>query len=304
MAKATNLRRNILPFVGRMQFWQTLGVEDLAVVGVDDDWDDWSPTYIRDYDKVIAGLNDGSIDAFFIEDTAQRPCFSKMDYLRMAGRLSFYVRNEEEFTSLFLNSGQTATKWEPHEDANWASAKWFVKVARYDTDWSNSVEERWVYDEMLTKLMNKVAARVIDNTKKLLQRQFEGKPLPDEESETGTLLADAPPRGAKKARLYGSITDAIVYTERLSVGAQRGGGTRISHKAKFWSPPVFYVHKQAGGYTTVTGADYNTYAVLRRLYYEYTARVADNSGTHDVVHLAANEEAWVELQTWALKIDP
>jgi hypothetical protein len=306
-SKETNIRRNLLPFVGRMQFWQTLGVQvqdkELAVVGVDDDLTDWSPTYVRDYQKIIDGLNDGSLDAFFIEDTKERPCFSQMAYLHMAARLSFYVRNEEEFTSLFLNSGQTAVKWEPY-DGNWASANWFVRVAEYNTTGINSVDERWVYDEMLTKVMQKVAARVIDNTKKLLQRQFDGKPLPDEESETGTLLADAPPRGAKKARLYGSVDERTVYTERIRGGNPRGGGERISRTAKFWSPPVFYVHEQIGGYTMVTGADYNTYAVLRRLSYEHAELHADSRGTHEVVHLVANEEAWVWIPTWLLRIDP
>jgi hypothetical protein len=290
-------------FVRRLLFWQSLGVEEPAVVGVDDDLTDFSPTYIRDYKEAIDGLNNGDLEAFYLEDTATRPCFSKMDYLRMAARLAFYVRNEDEFVALFLNSGQDAVKWDP-AGADWPQAKWYVRVAEYNTSGFNSVDERWVYDEMLTKLMRGVAGRIVENTKKLLRLQFEGKPMPAEESETGRLFANEPPRGAKKARLLVPYTESTVYTETIRRDGVRGTGVPLAQTVRWSSPPVFYVHKQNdNGHTTVTGADYNTYAALRRTSYEMTYEVG-YSGSTGRRSLVANEDATVDIPTYLLLIDP
>ena len=56
-------------------FWDSLGAHP-AVVGVDDDFWQWSPNYERDYDTAVKELADW--DSFYIEDTPERPCLSDM----------------------------------------------------------------------------------------------------------------------------------------------------------------------------------------------------------------------------------
>jgi len=261
-------------------------------------------TYVRDYAKVIEELNGDRLDAFYLEDTSSRPCFGKMDYLRMAARLAFYVRNDDEFTTLFRNSGQDAVKWEP-SDANWPAAKWYVRVAAYQTSGINRVDERWVYDAMLTQLMREVAARVVANTRTLLRLQATGKSMPADDSETGRLLAQAPPPGAKNARLWVDTPQSVVYTERRRADAPRGSGSRLTRTVTWWSPPVFYVHEpDRNGYTLVSGADYNTYAVLRQTSYEVTQLNAGEHGNYTSTSLAANEEAVVEILSALLRVEP
>ena len=202
-------RKNLYPFIRRLLFWDRLGAHP-AVVGVDDDFFQWSPDYERDYDAAIKGLEDW--DAFFIEDTPSRPCLRDMDVLNIAAHLAYYVRNYDEFAALFHSSAQDAVKWETPPLGGWYAAKWYVRVGEYDTDWQNSVAERWIYHEKLTQIMNVMSKRIIANTEELLALQAQGKALPGEESRLGGFLAWAPPPGAKKARLRDNESTTAVYT--------------------------------------------------------------------------------------------
>ena len=101
------------------------------------------------------------------------------------------------------------------------------------------------------------------------------KALPDEDSRLGGFGASAPPAGAKKARLRDKAETTTVYTERMRGDRSRDQGSREPRQVTWWSPPVFYVHKYKHmGFATVSGADYNTYAVLRRTWYEVRHELA------------------------------
>jgi Domain of unknown function (DUF4157) len=300
MDHETLRRKNYYPFVRRLMFWDSLGAHP-AVVGVDDDFWQWSPNYERDYDTAVKELADW--DSFYIEDTPERPCLSDMDVLSIGTHLSYYVRNYDEFARLFHSSGQNAVKWESPPIGGWPAAKWYVRVGEYDTDWQNTVEERWVYHEKLTQLMNVMAKRIIANTEKLLGLQAEMKALPGEESELGGFLAWGPDKHSKRARLRdNATTTTTVYTRRLKGGFEQYPlqGERIPREVTWWSPPVFIVHSyEHMGFARVSGADYNTYAVLRRTSYEVEDKVEDNRGERFVTTVAENAEAVVEIP-WLL----
>lgn len=301
LSQQTMRRKNLYPFIRRLLFWDRLGAHP-AVVGVDDDFFQWSPDYERDYDTAVKGLEEW--DAFFIEDTPERPCLSDMDILSIGAHLAYSVRNYDEFATLFLSSAQDAVKWVSHPALGWPGAWWYVRVGEYDTDWQNSVQERWVYHDKLTKLMNVMSARIIANTEELLRLQAQGKALPGEDSRLGGFGANPPPAGAKTARLRDNAETTTVYTERMRGDQSRDQGTRMPRKVTWWSPPVFYVHKYKHmGFVTVSGADYNTYAVLRRTWYEVWYESAGPSGTTTVEQLAENSEATVEIPWLLLDID-
>ena len=64
----------------------------------------------------------------------------------------------------------------------------------------------------------------------------------------------------------------------------------------WWSPPVFYAHKYKHmGFATVSGADYNTYAVLCT-WYEVWHETAGPSGTRTVTELAE-----IRRRTWRFR---
>jgi hypothetical protein len=70
----------------------------------------------------------------------------------------------------------------------------------------------------------------------------------------------------------------------------------------WWSPPVFYVHEyKRMGFALVSGADYNTYAVLRRTSYEVTTLVGHPERT--TTTLAENAQAVVEIPWLLLDIE-
>jgi hypothetical protein len=240
-----------------------------------------------------------------------------MDVLHIGANLARYVRNFAEFATLFLSSAQDAVKWETPQGGKtvflgtskegWRKAKWYVRVGEYDTDWQNSVEDRWVCHDKLNRLMNVMVARIIANTEYLLGLQAQDKMLPGEESRFGSFLANAPPAGAKRARLRDNETKTTVYTVRIRSDQSYvpgGGGTRIKREVTWSTPPVFYVHQyKRMGFVTVSGADFNTYAALRRTSYESHTLQALASGVHtEVTSLVENEEAFVEIPWLVLDI--
>ena len=68
---------------------------------------------------------------------------------------------------------------------------------------------------------------------------------------------------------------------------------------------MFYVHAfKHMGFVTVTGADYNTYAVLRRTSYEVWYKSVGPSSVEKIVtELAENSEGFVEIPWLLLDID-
>jgi hypothetical protein len=121
--------------------------------------------------------------------------------------------------------------------------------------------------------------------------------------ELGAFIADVPPPGARKARLRGDYAETTVYTYK-----KRGGDANVARKerkVRWRSPPVFYVHRyQASGFTLVSGADYDTYAALRRAPHEYSEQQLTTAGTETAVMLDRNSEAVVKIPTWLLDIEP
>lgn len=263
-AKVIYTNANLLPFVRRLLFWQQAKVFP-KVVGVSDPTFG-SPRYERNYNTVVDKLNDNLWEALFIES----PGLSDTDVVRFGVWLSYFVRNIDEFQTLFDESHQDAITWETPSGAGWVKAKWNVRTGFYETSGSNHVSETWEYHERLTQLMNMYVQRLMVNTDELLRLRNEGKaPTEDVTARLGSL--DIPTvkvqgRAHLKPSFQGQPTKVRVPpidTSGSSWGSANAQATPA--EVKWWSPPHFLVVDRTGDYAVVAGADYNTHAVIRGL---------------------------------------
>src|SRR5262249_25478122 len=157
-----------------------------------------SPTYERDYNKVIEKLNKNQWSALYVES----PGLSDLDVFRFGAWLSFHVRNFDEFAELFKDSGQDAGTWDTTPDGGWDKAIWKVRVGRYETSGENHVEESWEPHEKLTKLMNAYVPTLISNTEQLLKARNLGKSVDSGTADRfGTLDRESLPNDKIPAHL-------------------------------------------------------------------------------------------------------
>lgn len=260
MAQATHRRRNVAPFARRLAFWGMFGVRP-QVEAVDEGL--FSNDHETNYATVIEGLQEGRWDALFFPQTGQRPAISDADALVFATMLLRNVRNYHEFAEAFIDSQQDAVTWES-TGRGWSEATWKVKVGRYETSGSNHVVERWEEHPVLTRLMQAFVQRIIANTETLLQERAAGQDVTSDPDRPEGALGGGVSSVERTARLR-SPADRTTVT----VPGQGRGRSRTVEVDWWHGPPRFFVHdtRTIGSeeVAVISGADYNTYARLRRL---------------------------------------
>lgn len=251
MSRQINNARQIVPFVRRYIFWQRMGVNP-RIMGVDDPVVG-EPDYYSDPDRIFDRMND--LDAFYIT----YPPFEDIDVLRMGFWLSYHIRNYDEFADWFIDSGQDALRWVNAGDGGWATARWEVRVAHYETSGTNHIEERWEFHQKLTDLMQHYVQSIINNTQMLLDEYAAGRPS----AEVTERLGELAPLNFRSVRYRARLRQPA---DRTTIGIPIIGreGQSNDVEVEWWSPPQFFVIDDSGSRFTVTGADYNTYALIRK----------------------------------------
>jgi hypothetical protein len=243
----------IVPFLRRVIFWQTMGAQCLYT-GVNDPTFG-SPSYITNPEEINKQIND--LDGLFM----QSPGLTDGDILRVAAWLTYNVRNYDEFAMLFIDSKQDAVRWEIGAGESWDNAKWKIKTGYYETSGSNHVEEKWEDNPKLTQFMQKLTSMIVSNTSILLGEFGTGKPTPEEMTrKIGALPIDGPPLYRARLRVKSDSTPASVPV----VAESETSGPALKVTLKWWSEPEFYVLAERETSLMVTGADYNTYALIRK----------------------------------------
>jgi len=285
--------RNLLPFVRRLLFWGQMGVRPKVVGVVDPTFG--SPDYEKDFDKVIAGLQTGRWDAIYFEP----PGLTDVDVMRLGIWLSYHVRNLDEYSLLFDDSAQDAVIWTTSADGSWETARWKVRVGRYETSGSNRVEESWEDHPTLTRLMNTYVRRIIANTKTILTEVGQrGAIRAETEARFGRLEFVSSTRPQYRASLREKATSTEVWVPpQGKIGVLSSSAPpRLKRTAEWSTPPVFYVYQTSGDFVEVSGADFNTYATLRGLESErHTLVIAGGTIGADEVSIIGNEsgKAWL-----------
>lgn len=276
VGRSLSRQRNVHPFLRRILFWQQLGVRP-ALVGVEDPTLG-SPTYERDYGRVAQGLSADQWDGLFIEHAAQRPSISDADLLQLGIHLANYVRNYDEYAALFVDSHQDAVRWIGGGSGGWEQAEWQVHVGRYETSGENHVEANWQPHPGLTQMMRMFTGRIMANTDRLIELRGQGR-APAEgapDSAIGGLVfeggtqSESRPEGRARLRTQQAATTVYVRQSGQSAGIGGHMSDRLERRVTWSSPPVFYVHGRTDdGYVRVSGADFNTFVVLRGLAREH-----------------------------------
>jgi len=279
-SQRTYTSKNLVPFLRRLLFWQQAGVAP-NLVGVKEHFA--SQTYEKDYAKVVDGLNKQEMDALYFES----PGLSDADVMKLAVWLSYNIRNLDEFDLLFKDSDQDAVTWESPKGGDWTEAKWKVRVGRYDTSGSNSVDESWYEHPKLTQVMQKISARVIANTQQLLDLDTKGKDTtPELEASIGYLTGYTGKHGPRAwLKTPAETTDVSVST------TGNYNLRRLKKTVRWWSSsPQFWIVTTSGDKALVKGADYNTYGALRALQTE--------RGTLGIPYSTYAIEGNVEGEVW------
>jgi Domain of unknown function (DUF4157) len=286
--------QNLLPFIRRLMFWDQAGARP-SMVGVVD------PTlgalsFDRDYDNVLRRLQAEELSALYFE----APVLSDADVIRFGVWLAHHVRNFDEFSLLFNDSGQDSVRWQNASSGGWQAATWQVRSATYETSGENHVVESWHEHPTLTRLMQTYVQRIITNTSQLIDNWRSSSELsPDREAELGRLEMFSRDRPLYESSLRdpSSATTELEIQPLGSIGAINSSTpNRLTREVTWWSPPRFFVYGVSDNWAEVSGADYNTYAILRRLTSERHTVVAGGSviGADQVTRIG-NEggKAWI-----------
>jgi len=259
--QAINLSQNVLPTFRRVLFWQQLGVTP-ALVGVEDPWYG-SATRESDVATVVKGLGENRWDGLYIPSEPGRPPITDADVVVFGTRLTYAVRNYDEYATLFHDSGQDAVRSvDGAGPGGWPAARWEVNTGKYEESGFNHVQDGiWVEVPRLTELMRTMTRRIIANTESGLERMGSGT-APREsamDSSIGGFAAVQPPAGARRLQYRTAPETATV---RVDDGSDEG----LERKIRWMTPPVFYLHGVHDGVATVSGADFNTYSAIRTLW--------------------------------------
>ncbi len=287
---------NLLPFIRRFMFWDQAGTRPNIVGVVEPTFGD--PSFDRDYDAVLRRLQAEELSALYFE----APVLSDADIIRFGVWLAYHVRNFDEFSLLFSDSGQDAVRWQNAGSGGWQTAIWQVRSGTYETSGENHVVESWHEHPTLTRLMQTYVQRIIANTSQLIDDWRTSAELsPDREAELGRLEMRSSDRPLYESSLRdpsSTTTDIEIQPQgRLGAFSPRAPN-RLTRRVTWWSPPRFFVYRLSDNWAEVSGADYNTYAILRRLSSERHTVVAGGTviGADEVTHIG-NEggKAWIRL---------
>lgn len=287
---------NLLPFIRRFMFWDQAGVRP-NIVGVIDPTIG-SPTYERDSDTVLRRLQADELTALYFAE----PVLSDAEVMRFGVWLAYNVRNFDEFSLLFSGSGQDAIRWRLAGSGGWPAATWEVRSGTYETSGENHVAESWYEHPTLTRLMQTYVRRIISNTSQLLEEWRSSAELsPEREAELGRLemRSSARPLYETGLRDASAATTEVEVQPMGSIGAMSPSRPdRLTRQVTWWSPPRFFVYRVSGSWAEVSGADYNTYAILRGLSSERHTTVMGGSviGADEVTRIG-NEGGKVWIRT-------
>jgi Domain of unknown function (DUF4157) len=292
--------QNLLPFIRRLMFWDQAGARPSMVGVVDPTFGDL--TYDRDYDSVLRRLQAEELSALYFE----APVLSDADVIRFGVWLAYHVRNFDEFSLLFNDSGQDAVRWQNASSGGWQAATWQVRSATYETSGENHVVESWHEHPTLTRLMQTYVQRIITNTSQLIDNWRSSSELsPDREAELGRLEMFSRDRPLYESSLRdpSSATTELEIQPLGSIGAiSSSTPNRLTREVTWWAPPRFFVYRVSDNWAEISGADYNTYAILRRLTSERHTVVAGGSviGADEVTRIG-NEggKAWIRADLLA-----
>ncbi len=275
----------VVPFLRRIMFWQTMTAQCLYT-GVEDPTFG-SPSYIHDPDAINKKIN--GLDALFM----QSPGLSDADVLRVAAWLSYNVRNLDEYDEIFVDSKQDAVKSETPPGGAWQDAKWMIRTGYYETSGSNHVEEKWEENPKLTKFMQKFVSVIVANTDALIEQFGTDKAVPEMSRVTGTLSIDGTAMYRARLRVKSDKTEVKIPVVNRGLGGEwtLPQAPPITRTLEWWSEPGFYVLKESGDRVWVTGADYNTYALIRKQSTEMHEFATGQSGNYDSKSIVGNTTA-------------
>ncbi len=295
VSRSLSRQRKVHPFLRRLMFWNQLAVRP-RLEAVDEGV--FSNDHETDYDAVVRGLREDQWDALFIPHSDARPAIPDAEVLRFGYMMSQHVRNYDEFATLFIDSDQDAVR--SRGEGSWSDKHWEVKVGRYETSGENHVVESWVEIPRLTEMMRRYTRTLIANTEELLRQRARG--------EAPSELSPDPRRGGLsragvavryRARLASPAEQSTVYVKTMGRNQRQ-----LARQVRWWSAPRFLVHSVRGGQARVSGADYNTFAVLRRLRTERVQLNIGQSGTWESTNILGNEGGIVYIDSNLITRDP
>lgn len=285
---------NLLPFMRRLAFWSELNVTP-RIVGIDDPAFG-SLRYTTNLDTIANRLRNNPFDAVVFD----RPGLEPAQVLQFGAFLSSRIRNFDEFATLFLDSGQDAIMYTTPLGGAWENATWQVRTGYYETSGTNHVVESWFTHPELTRLMRHVVPSLIANTQTLLEARRRGNG-PDLQTEAHIGRLQGPGAVQRTAHLASPAGTTRVQVTTLGAGQVWDGrssqGT-LDREVTWWTPPEFFVHSVSGRYSLVSGADYNTYVVLRKLENERQTIGTSGKSLNAVYRtVTGNEEGTVWINT-------
>ncbi|MET1254226.1 DUF4157 domain-containing protein [Aliikangiella maris] len=300
MAHNTSRRRHVAPFLRRIAWWNQMGV--MPRLGAVDEGI-FSNDYFSNPATVIEGLKEDRWDGLWIAHSDNDPALPDAQVLRLGVFLAQNIRNYDEFAAYFIDGGQDAITWVG--DGSFSERRWLVKAGGYDTDWENETTERWVEVPLLTQLMQTYVRHMITNTETLLDMQGRGEAPTAEQPDPklGGLTVAIQTRFGNKPwkaefKTPQSSTTVYVATQGRNIGL-------LAREVEWWSSnPSFYVYGEQGGRYQVGGADYNTYAALRRLTTQKTQLNIGQRGMWEETTSVALESGMVEIDKSLLEPVP
>ena len=291
---------NLLPFIRRFMFWDAAGVRPHVAGAIGHSVTD--DEQVRGFESTMNRLSAEQLTAFWFEE----PVLDDVDVLRFGVWLSYNVRNYDEFATLFIDSGQDAVGWEAAGSEGWASATWRIRAGRYDLTDENHVEESWFTHPTLTRLMQTYVLRIMTNTSALLGEWRNSSTLsPEREGELGRLDMGDAGRPLYETTLSdpGTAQTDLRIEPLGSVGGWHPSRpAMIDRTVCWWSPPRFFVYRVGATWAEVSGADYNTYAILRGSpSARHTSVIAAGTIGADSVRATGNEtgRAWIRVEQLA-----
>ncbi len=288
--------RNVAPFLRRIAFWARMGVTP-KMVAVDDPTFG-SAKFERDPDKIASKLSDW--DALYIE----APGLEDIEVLKLGLFLSYNVRNFDEFATLFKDSGQDAVHWETPSGQGWENSTWSVHIAHYKTSGVNELVDDGFHDHpRLTQVMRALIPRWMSNTEELLEIQKRGGTPTDEETARLGTFVTLERRGVGGAVLYRARLRTPAASTAVKVDPVVSGHMSqqpLDRTVEWWTQPEFFVREEGRTRLLVSGADYNTYAIIRSLMTESRMEGLP----YNTTHVIGNELAMCWIDTSLLERIP
>jgi hypothetical protein len=206
-----------------------------------------------------AAAGAAAVEKLYIPELNQWPAERRSQFwTTLALWTSEHVNNSDDYNSEFEESlPSVPVRQVMEKDKGFGDRRWQIRVGRLGTD--GHVHVLWQDSEDLTRIMNVMAERVIENTKKEIeQRWAERNPPPTAPSQTPSVGAPHSTRPTRRVKLTSSNRKVysvwgLTENEVYSIGA-------TSEDRRF-----FELGRKSApdGYAWVIAGDYNTYTRIR-----------------------------------------